>query len=195
VLQKEIMRLIPENIKNRKTEPARSRTVRTSGRRDKTIILLVNGYNGLGLFSLFRILDSFGSDFRKIVFLQVGLFDSKSFKASDQYEKLKEGITMDLSKYKYLAEKLNFPAEFMYSIGTDVVEEVERMLPEIMARYPNAIFIGGQLIFDGNAGLSRLLHNYTIFAIQRKLYQHGLTTIVMPISMDTNSLKALKRHV
>ena len=56
--------------------------------------------------------------------------------------------------------------------------------PEIAAKYPGAIFIGGQLIFGGNNTFSRLLHNYTIFAIQRKLYRHGMTTIVIPIPLE-----------
>jgi len=28
------------------------------------------------------------------------------------------------------------------------------------------------------------LHNFTIFSIQRRLYKHGLTTIIIPISLD-----------
>jgi len=32
--------------------------------------------------------------------------------------------------------------------------------------------------------ISRVLHNFTIFSIQRRLYKHGLTTIIIPISLD-----------
>ena len=151
---------------------------------------MVNGYNGLGLYSLFRIIDSFSSECQHIVFLQVGLVDSKSMKGQEQLDKLKENILVDLQKYKYLAEKMGLTASCMYSIGTDVVEEVDKMIPEITTTYPGAIFIGGQLIFGGNTGLLRLLHNYTIFAIQRKLYRHGMTTIVIPIPLEIERFKS-----
>jgi hypothetical protein len=113
----------------------------------------------------------------------------------EQIDKMTENIILDLQKYKYLVEKMCLTAEFKYSIGTDVVEEVDKMIPDIEARYPGAVFIGGQLIFEGNGTLSRLLHNYTIFAIQRKLYMHGMTTIVIPIPLEIdrfNSKQNLK---
>jgi hypothetical protein len=102
----------------------------------------------------------------------------------EHVDKLIENIILDLQKYKYLVEKMGMTAEYLYSVGTDVVEEVDKMIPEIAAKFPGAIFIGGQLIFGGNTGFSRLLHNYTIFAIQRKLYRHEITTIVIPIPLE-----------
>ena len=58
------------------------------------------------------------------------------------------------------------------------------MVPEVLEKYPNSTFVGGQLIIRGMYRLSRVLHNFTIFSIQRRLYKHGLTTIIIPISLD-----------
>jgi len=189
IIQKEITSLIPGLIRKYKEKPAKTVKPGKRTKDEQTIILLVNGYNGLGLFSFFRIVDSFGSNCRRMIFLQVGLIDSRSFRGNDQLEKLREGIILDLQKYKYLAGQMGFESDYKYSIGTDVVEEVDKMIPDIMQSYPDALFIGGQLVFDGNSWLSRLLHNYTIFAVQQKLYLHGLTTIVIPIPMETDQLK------
>lgn len=182
-IQKQVMHDIPEIISNLRKHykfSEKKGNISTA----KTAVVMVNGYNGLGLFSLFRIIDSFNSECQHIVFLQVGLIDSKSMRGHEQIDKLTENICMDLQKYKYLAEQMGLTAEYRFSIGTDVVEEVDKMIPEIAAKYPGAIFIGGQLIFGGNNTFSRLLHNYTIFAIQRKLYRHGMTTIVIPIPLE-----------
>lgn len=195
LIQKQVMKLIPDIITHLNNKYRKSHDAEPAEKNGKTVIILVNGYNGLGLFSLFRIIDSFNSECRRIVFLQVGLVDSRSMKSPDQIDKMKENIILDLQKYKYLAEKMGIPACYQYAVGTDVVEEVDKMIPEIEEKYPNAIFIGGQLIFGGNSTFSRLLHNYTIFAIQRKLYRHGMTTIVIPIPLEVdqfNSLKNLK---
>ena len=64
-----------------------------------------------------------------------------------------------------------------------MAEEVIKLVPEIVEKYQNTTFIGGQLVFSGTYRASRLLHNYTIFSIQRRLYQMGLTTVIIPISL------------
>ena len=79
---------------------------------------------------------------------------------------------------------------YRYSIGTDVTEEVMKIVPEIIDEYKNTTFIGGQLVFSGTYRASRILHNYTIFSSQRRLYKHGLTTIIIPISLK----KALQKN-
>ncbi|HBF87883.1 MAG TPA: amino acid transporter [Bacteroidales bacterium] len=157
---------------------------------DATAVILVNGYSGIGLFSLFNILNSFHGAYKNFVFIQVGIVDSDCFHGADHLEKQKQDIEQDLNKYVYLIKQLGYNAEFRFSLGTDVAEEVEKMTPEIIKKYPNSTFIGGQLIFEGMYRVSKILHNYTIFSIQRRLYKHGLTTIIIPISLE----KALNLH-
>ena len=189
-IQKEVMHVIPEIINNLNKKYKIPERYKYPYKSCKTVVIMVNGYNGLGLFSLFKIIDSFNFECQNIVFLQVGLVDSNSMRGHEQIDKLTESIIVDLQKYKYLVEKMGLTAEYKYAIGTDVVEEVDKMIPEIALKYPDAIFIGGQLIFGGNTTLSRLLHNYTIFAIQRKLYRHGMTTIVIPIPLEIDSFNS-----
>jgi len=68
-------------------------------------------------------------------------------------------------------------AEGMSGIGTEVVE----LAPQVIKKYPNAIFAGGQLVFPEDRFVYRLLHNYVVFAIQRRLYQTGYPFLVLPI--------------
>jgi amino acid transporter len=192
LIQKEVMHLIPDIIKNLNRKHKNGAGHKSHAGPGRTAVIMVNGYNGLGLFSLFRIIDSFNSECQHIVFLQVGLVDSKSMRGKEQIDKLTENMVVDLQKYKYLVEKMGLTADYRFAIGTDVVEEVDKMIPEIAVKYPDAIFIGGQLIFGGNATFSRLLHNYTIFAIQRKLYRHGMTTIVIPIPLEIDRFNSYR---
>jgi len=149
-----------------------------------TAVILVNGYTGIGLYSFFNFLSSFHGIYRNIIFLQVGLVNTHSTKSIEDVEKIQTNMTNDLNKYVYLAKLLGYNAQQISAIGTDIVEEVEKITPQIILKYPNTIFIGGQLIFKGIYRLSRLLHNYTIFEIQKKLYKMGVTTIVIPVSVD-----------
>ena len=150
---------------------------------DMTAVILVNGYSGVGLYSLFKILSKFKDVYQNFVFIQVGIVDSDSFHHEAVVETITENIQQDLSKYVYLIKQLGYNAEYRYSIGTDVAEEVIKIVPEVVEKYQNTTFIGGQLVFGGTYRASRILHNYTIFSIQRRLYKLGLTTIIIPISL------------
>jgi hypothetical protein len=67
------------------------------------------------------------------------------------------------------------------SFGNDVVEEITRLTPEILERFPNAILFGGQLVFPKTTFLSGVFHNYTIFAVQRRFYSQGIPVVILPI--------------
>ena len=151
---------------------------------DSTAVILVNGYSGIGVYSLFNLLNSFQGAYKNFVFIQVGIVDCGSMHGKEHIDKLNSSIEQDLAKYIYLIKQLGYNAESRHSLGTDVAEEVEKMTPEIIEKYPNSTFVGGQLIFDGMYRISKILHNYTIFSIQRRLYKHGITTVVIPISLE-----------
>jgi amino acid transporter len=157
---------------------------------DMTAVILVNGYSGVGLYSLFKILSKFKDVYKNFVFVQVGIVDADSFHHEAVVETITQNIQEDLNKYVYLINQLGYHAEYRYSIGTDVAEEVIKIVPEVVEQYQNTTFIGGQLVFSGTYRMSRLLHNYSIFSIQRRLYKLGLTTIIIPISLR----KALQKN-
>lgn len=176
---------MPELIKILKTKMKyKSDQKNEINENDSTAVILVNGYSGIGLYSLFYLLNTFHNTYKNFVFISVGVVDSGSFNSSDEVEKLKQKIVGDLTKYTDLVKELGCNAEFKYGIGTDVSEEVVKMVPEIIEKYPDSTFIGGQLIIRGMYRASRILHNFTIFSIQRRLYKHGLTTVIIPISLE-----------
>ena len=72
-------------------------------------------------------------------------------------------------------------AESFTSMGTDIVEEITDLAPQILERFPNSVFFGGQLSFGEETFLNRLLHNYIVFAVQRRLYSRGVPFVILPI--------------
>jgi len=174
----ELVTILKTKIKLVKTE---NKEINAS---DSTAVILVNGYSAIGLYSLFYLLNTFHNTYKNFVFISVGVVDSGSFNSHEQLEILKLQIENDLQKYVKLIKELGCHAEYRYGIGTDVSEEVLKLVPEVLDKYPNSTFVGGQLIIRGMYRISRVLHNFTIFSIQRRLYKHGLTTIIIPISLD-----------
>ena len=147
----------------------------------KTAVLLVNGFNGLGLHTLFNVIRLFGKEFRNFVFVEIGVIDAGNFKGADEVDHLKAQIGKDVSRYVSLMHSQGCFAEGRSYIGIDVVSEAENIAPEILKDYPNAVFFGGQLVFPEDTLLTRWLHNHTVFVLQRKFYQQSIPFVILPI--------------
>jgi hypothetical protein len=151
------------------------------GPKAKTAILLVNGFNGLGLHTLFSLFRLYGEIFRNFLFVEIGVLDAGAFKGPGSIEQLEVQVKEDLDRYIHFVRRQGFYAEGLSSIGVDVVQEVTQLAPKILERFPQAIFIGGQLVFPEDTFLTRWLHNYTLFALQRRLYHKGIPFVILPI--------------
>lgn len=148
---------------------------------DKTAVLLVNGFNGLGIRALSSIFELFGGIYKNFVFIQVGVIDAGVFKGVDEIKELQAQVNKDVDKYIKLMSSHGYYAESFTSIGTDVVAEITKLAPEILNKFPNAVFFGGQIVFPDESIFSRWLHNYTVFASQKKLYAECIPFVVLPI--------------
>ena len=76
--------------------------------------------------------------------------------------------------------KNGFHAEGFYQVGTEIVSASVEIAEKIQKKYPHAIFFGGQIIFENETFLTRLLHNFAVFSMQREFFKKGLTFFVMP---------------
>lgn len=147
----------------------------------KTAVVFVNGFNGLGLHTLFTLIRMFPEVFKNFLFVQVGVVDAGNFKGTAELERLKEHIRGEVKRYVNYMQKNGFYAEGVAETGIDVVTEIGELAPGIMQRFPHAVFVGGQLVFPQDRWVDRLLHNYVVFALQRRLYQSGYPFLVLPI--------------
>lgn len=150
---------------------------------DKTAVLLVNGFNGLGILALSSIFQLFGRTFKNFVFVQIGVIDAGVFKGVEEINGLQVEVNKDIGKYVELISSYGYHAESITSIGTDVVAEVTKLAPDILKKFPNAVFFGGQIVFPNDSIFTRWLHNYTVFASQRKLYAECIPFVVLPIKV------------
>ena len=80
-----------------------------------------------------------------------------------------------------LAAKPASGAEAVSALGIDVVQKAADLAPNVLERFPNGIFFGGQLVFRQETFLTRVLHNYAVFSLQRRFYQQGLPFLILPI--------------
>ena len=147
----------------------------------KTAVLLVNGFNGMGLHTLFNVFRLFGDSFKNFVFVQIAVIDAGNFKGAAELDRLQAQAKSEIDRYVKFVEQHGYHAEGMFSIGTDVVEEASKLGPKIVEKYPQSVFFGGQIVFPKETFLTRLLHNYTVFSMQRKFYHEGIPVVILPI--------------
>jgi len=150
---------------------------------DKTAVLLVNGFNGLGILALSSIFQLFGGTFKNFVFVQIDVIDARVFKGVEEINGLQAEVNKDIGKYVELISSYGYHVESITSIGTDVVAEVTKLAPDILKKFPNAVFFGEQIVFPNDSIFTRWLHNYTVFASQRKLYAECIPFVVLPIKV------------
>jgi amino acid transporter len=150
----------------------------------KTAVILVSGFNGLGLHTFFTVVRLFSNTFRRFVFVQVGVIDVGNFKGVNEAERLRETVQVELDRYVSFARSQHFAAEAFGAVSQDVADEIERLAPQITARYPNAVFFGGQLVFPEENLLARWFYNFIVFSIQRRLHLLGIPFLVLPIRIE-----------
>ncbi|MEI6222450.1 MAG: APC family permease [bacterium] len=150
----------------------------------KTAVLFVKGLNGLGVKTIHNILTYFGGVFENFVFVEVGMVDTHAFKGSEEFAEFKEHVRSDVDDYVDLMVRHGYCAEGMSTVGVDVAAEMVRIAPEVLGRFPNAIFFGGKIVFPKDTFVDRLLYNQTVFSLQRKFYRRGIPFMVMPLLVE-----------
>jgi hypothetical protein len=150
---------------------------------DKTAIILVNGYNGLGMHTLFKLMTTLGSIFKRYVFIQVGVIDSGNFKGSGDVDKLREHLNSELTKYVEFIEKHGFDSEKYSSIGVNALDEIEKIVIELRSYYLDSVVFCGQLLFKKENFWTRLMHNNIAFALQRRFHSLNIPFMVLPIQI------------
>ena len=145
-----------------------------------TAAILVAGYGGLGLHTFLTLFRQFPNHFKGVVFVSVGVIDSREFKGEGTVEALKANVEENLKKYVEFSRGQGFPATYRLAIGTDAVAEGEKLCLDVAREFPQTTFFAGKILFQKERWYQNLLHNETAMAIQKRLQWAGKTVIVVP---------------
>ncbi len=148
---------------------------------DSVAGILVGDYGGVGLHTCLSVFSKFPGHFKGVVFVSVGVVDSKEFKGAGTVDALRDHIEGDLKRYVAFARKQGIPATYRYSIDTEAVEGAETLCLEVAREFPHIMFFAGKVIFGKEQWFHPLLHNETAYAIQRRLQWAGQMVVVVPI--------------
>ncbi len=175
--------ILPGLYAARKVEPAPRDT------EAPTAVLLVNGFNGLGLATLLAVTQLFKDQFRNVIFVGVGEVDSALLKGPEEVKQLEERMAEDLQEYCQFAADLGLHPELRAGLGPDVVYELRRTCLEIAHEFPHVVFFAGKLIFatEVEGFVGRFLHNHTAAELQSWLQLYGLSLVILPVRVGAGS--------
>ncbi len=143
-------------------------------------VIMVGNYSGLGIHTMLNAIRFAPDHFRSFIFISSGVIDSGAFKGSGEMESLESHIQSALDKYVDLARRLGMPSKSYMTIGTDAVDELEQLCLEVAHDFPKATFFAGQLVFQKDTWVHRLLHNQTAYSLQRRLQWAGFPMVILP---------------
>lgn len=149
-----------------------------------TAVVLVQRYSGQGVHVMLNIQRLFGVRFKQYLFVSVGAIDSGHFKGVDELAALRKQVKSEAEKYVTLARSYGFKAEARTSCAIDYLDEIESRCLALHREYSNTVFFAGRLLFWKDTWWTRILHNETPLALQRRLLFHGLQFVVLPIRLQ-----------
>jgi amino acid transporter len=146
-----------------------------------TAVLIVRDFDGISVHTLLNVQRLFPNYFKNVVFISVGVVDTGQFKGHDEIESLKRKTEENLKSFVEFANCLGWYAEWRYSLGVDLIAELEALCEAVAKEFPRAVFFSGNLVFEQENFLTRLLHNHTPFTLQQRLQFAGHDMMILPI--------------
>lgn len=154
-------------------------------------VLLVGGENELGPVSLKLFAQTYGSEFRQILFVSVGIMDygvldagadpSLGFKGTEEARRLQDKTVHRLDPFVQSAQQLGFKVDVRVSIATDPIEEIDAVADGILHGFPRSTFFISKMVFRKKRWFHRLLHGGTSDALKARLEKKGVQVRVLPL--------------
>ena len=135
------------------------------------------------MHTLLAALTLFPNQFKNVVFLTVGEIDIEQFHGQEKVARMQVEIDTRLERFSNWCERRGLATATYRAYGTETVDLLDRLSGEVLETFPNTIFFASKLLFANENFFTRLLHNSTPLALQRKLHSRGVTMVILPMKV------------
>lgn len=146
--------------------------------------IFVGRYGALGRHALFALLRMFPRHFQGVVFIGIACVDAKAMQGKPELEAMLDRTRKDLELYCRFAAAVDLSSASVLGVGPEIAIEAERAALEVRAKYPQALFVAGQVTFEEDTLWNRAMHNETALVVHRRLHHHGLPMVVLPVKIN-----------
>src|SRR5690349_2026378 len=148
-----------------------------------TAVFMVGSSRGGGLHTVLWVQRLFPNHFRNFIFISAKAVDAQSYGGTEQIGKLRSALDRSLSFYVNYCNANGLAATARFSLGTDRVDELIKLAEEIQREFSNCVFFTSKLVFRNENWVTRLLHNQTALALQRRLHLSGMQMVILPMQL------------
>jgi amino acid transporter len=148
-----------------------------------TAAFLVGSSRGGGIHTLLWVQRLFPNHFKNFIFLSARAVDAQSYGGAEELPKLQAQAEGSLKYFVNYCHTFGLAAASKLAMGTDRVEELTHLCEETQREFPNTVFFTSKLVFENENFITRIFHNQTALALQRRLHLHGMQMVIMPMKI------------
>ncbi|HWQ94982.1 MAG TPA: APC family permease [Gammaproteobacteria bacterium] len=149
-----------------------------------TAVFLSGHSRGTAMHTLLWVQRLFPGHFKNFIFLGAGEVDSQSYRGQNTLETLQYVVRAALNHHVNYCHSRGWAAVSYESYGTDPVEQLTQLAEQVGKEFPNSMFFASKLVFVHDNWLTRLLHNQTALALQRRLHLRGMQMFIIPMKLE-----------
>ena len=153
-------------------------------RQAPTAVFMVSRSRGAGMHTILWVQRLFPGNFKNFVFLSVGAVDTAAYGGVGALEALQQETHAALQYYVNFCHQHSIAATSYEAYGTDRVEELTKLVDQVIEEFPNSVFFASKLVFVHDNWITKLLHNQTPLAMQRILHLRGQQMVILPMKIE-----------
>jgi len=96
---------------------------------------------------------------------------------------LQAEVSATLEHFASYCRQRGLPAATFESFGPDIIFEINKLVDQVLADFPNSVFFSSTLIFNDENWAIRQLHNGTALTIQQRLHRRGVPMVILPMNL------------
>ncbi len=148
-----------------------------------TAVFIVGSSRGGGIHTLLWVRRLFPNHFRNFIFISAKAVDTQSYGGGEQSDRLRAALDHALAFYVNYCHANGLAATAHYSLGTDRIDELVKLAEGIQKEFSNCVFFTSKLVLRNENWATRLLHNQTALALQRRLHLNGMQMFILPMQL------------
>ncbi|HEY2969568.1 MAG TPA: APC family permease [Casimicrobiaceae bacterium] len=148
-----------------------------------TAVFMVGSSRGGGIHTVLWVQRLFPNHFKNFIFISAKAVDAQSYGGAEQIDRLRTALDRALAFYVDYCHANGLAATARFSLGTDRVDELTKLAEEVQKHYSNSVFFTSKLVFRNENWVTRLLHNQTALALQRRLHLNGMQMVILPMQL------------
>ena len=148
-----------------------------------TAVFIVGSSRGGGIHTLLWVQRLFPNHFKNFIFISAKAVDAQSYGGGEQSDRLREMLDRALAFYVDYCNANGLAATAHYSLGTDRIDELVKLAEQVQKEFSNCVFFTSKLVFRNENWATRLLHNQTALALQRRLHIGGMQMFILPMQL------------